>query len=180
MQERARFQSYDNDRFGAQKLGIEFAESKPLGIGPGQFEVLSPVSAHSTYIRAGAEQGLLGFLVVVVLLGGTLLVAANNVIMGRDTAGIGSIGLLAIWCGTLANSVFIDTLHWRHVFVFAGPDLVGLARGARDRLRRPREPACEDPCSRATPRSACRSGRSRWSGSRAGRARHARRSRCRA
>ena len=120
VQERARFQSYDNDRFGAQKLGIEFAESKPLGIGPGQFEVLSPVSAHSTYIRAGAEQGLLGFLVVVVLLGGTLLVAANNVIMGRDTAGIGSIGLLAIWCGTLANSVFIDTLHWRHVFVFAG------------------------------------------------------------
>ena len=78
VQERARFQSYDNDRFGAQKLGIEVAESKPLGIGPGQFEVLSPVSAHSTYIRAGAEQGLLGFLVVVVLLGGTLLVASEQ------------------------------------------------------------------------------------------------------
>jgi hypothetical protein len=120
VQERAKFQSYDNQRFGAQKLGIEVAETKPLGIGPGQFEVLSPVSAHSTYIRAGAEQGFVGFLLVLVLFGGTLLVAINNVIWGKDTAGIGSIGLLAIWCGTLANSVFIDTLHWRHLFVFAG------------------------------------------------------------
>ncbi len=120
LQERAKFQTYDNQRFGAQKLGIEVAETKPLGIGPGQFEVLSPVSAHSTYIRAGAEQGFVGFLLVLVLFGGTLLVAINNVIWGKDTAGIGSIGLLAIWCGTLANSVFIDTLHWRHLFVFAG------------------------------------------------------------
>jgi O-antigen ligase len=120
VQERARFQTYDTDRFHAQKLGIEFAESKPLGIGPGQFEVLSPVSAHSTYVRAAAEQGILGFMLVLTLLVGTLLVAVMNVVMGRDTAGIGSLGLLAIWCGTLANSVFIDTLHWRHVFVFAG------------------------------------------------------------
>jgi hypothetical protein len=42
------------------------------------------------------------------------------VILGRDTAGIGSLGLLAVWAGTLANSVFIDSLHWRHLFVFAG------------------------------------------------------------
>jgi hypothetical protein len=25
-----------------------------------------------------------------------------------------------VWAGMLANSVFIDTLHWRHIFVFAG------------------------------------------------------------
>ena len=118
--ERAQFQTYDNERFGAQELGVELAETNPIGVGPGQFERHSPVSAHSTYIRAGAEQGLLGFLCVVVLFFGTLMVAARNVILGRDTAGIGSLGLLAVWCGTLANSVFIDTLHWRHLFVFAG------------------------------------------------------------
>jgi O-antigen ligase len=120
VQERAQKQSYDTDRFGAQRLGIEVAETRPLGIGPGQFEVVSPVSAHSTYIRAGAEQGFVGFVLVIVLFAGTLLVAINNVLWGKDTAGIGSLGLLAIWCGTLANSVFIDTLHWRHLFVFAG------------------------------------------------------------
>ncbi len=120
VQERAKKQSYDTDRFGAQRLGIEVAETRPLGIGPGQFEVVSPVSAHSTYIRAGAEQGFIGFVLVLVLFVGTLLVAINNVLWGKDTAGIGSLGLLAIWCGTLANSVFIDTLHWRHLFIFAG------------------------------------------------------------
>lgn len=125
VQERAQFQSYDNERFGAQKLGVEFAESKPLGIGPGQFEILSPIAAHSTYIRSGAEQGLAGFAAVFTLLFGTLLVAARNVITGKDSAGIGSLGLLAVWCGMLANSVFIDTLHWRHIFVFAGLIWVG-------------------------------------------------------
>ncbi len=120
VQDRAQFQSYDNERFGAQELGLELAETKPIGVGPGQFERHSPVSAHSTYIRSGAEQGLLGFVVVVILFFGTLIVAARNVILGRDTAGIGSLGLLAVWSGMLANSVFIDTLHWRHLFVFAG------------------------------------------------------------
>jgi len=120
VQQRAQYQTYDNERFGAQKLGIEFAESKPLGIGPGQFEELSPVSAHSTYVRAGAEEGIGGFAIIITLFFGTLLIAAKNVVLGRDTAGIGSLGLLAVWAGMLANSVFIDTLHWRHIFVFAG------------------------------------------------------------
>ena len=52
-------------------------------------------------------------MVLVVLLGGTLLVAAHNAVLGRDT-GHRFDRLLAIWCGMLANSVFIDTLHWRH------------------------------------------------------------------
>ena len=28
--------------------------------------------------------------------------------------------LLAAWCGLLANSAFIDTLHWRHLWIVAG------------------------------------------------------------
>jgi O-antigen ligase len=117
---RARFQSYDTQRFAAQRRGIELAETHPLGVGPGQFEFVSPIEAHSTYIRAGAEQGPIGFIVVVVLFLGTLLAAARNVVFGRDTAGIGSIGLLAVWCGMLANSFFLDTVHWRHLWLFAG------------------------------------------------------------
>ena len=41
-------------------------------------------------------------------------------VLGRDTYGIGSAALLAAWCGLLANSVFIDTLHWRHLWLVAG------------------------------------------------------------
>ena len=120
LEQRARFQTYDTQRFGAQRTGIELAERYPLGIGPGQFEVLSPVSAHSTYIRALAEEGVLGAAVLLALMFGVLVIAARNAVVGQSTHGIGSAALLASWCGALANSVFVDTLHWRHLWLIAG------------------------------------------------------------
>jgi O-antigen ligase len=120
LHERARFQTYDNQRFGAQAGGIALAQTHPIGIGPGQFELVEPISAHSTYVRALAEQGILGFVVITALLYGTLLMALRNAVAGRDTHGIASAALLAAWCGILANSVFVDTLHWRHLWLVAG------------------------------------------------------------
>jgi O-Antigen ligase len=120
LQERAQVQTYDDQRFGAQAGGIELAETHPIGIGPGQFELVAPISAHSTYVRALAEQGILGLTALVALLFGTLLMSLRNAARGWDTYGIGSAALLAAWCGILANSVFVDTLHWRHLWLVAG------------------------------------------------------------
>jgi O-antigen ligase len=120
LQERAQYQTYDNQRFGAQSGGIAIGERHPIGVGPGQFELVEPISAHSTYVRALAEEGVLGFVVLVALFYGTLLMALRNAVRGWDTQGIGSTALLAAWCGILANSVFVDTLHWRHLWLVAG------------------------------------------------------------
>jgi O-antigen ligase len=120
LQERAQYQTYDNQRFGAQSGGIAIGERHPIGVGPGQFELVEPISAHSTYVRALAEEGVLGFVVLVALFFGTLLMALRNAVRGWDTQGIGSTALLAAWCGILANSVFVDTLHWRHLWLVAG------------------------------------------------------------
>jgi hypothetical protein len=128
LSERARFQSYDVQRFGAQLSGVELAAKYPLGIGPGQFEQVSPISAHSTYVRALSEEGVLGLLVLLALLLLTLAFAGRNAVLGRDTYGIGSAALLAAWCGVLANSVFIDTLHWRHFWLLAALIWAGAAR----------------------------------------------------
>ena len=128
LSERARLQTYDTERFGAQHSGIELAVKYPLGIGPGQFERVSPISAHSTYVRALSEEGVLGLLVLLALLLLTLMFASRNAIVGRDTYGIGSAALLAAWCGLLANSVFIDTLHWRHFWLLAALIWAGAAR----------------------------------------------------
>jgi O-antigen ligase len=128
LSERARLQAYDTQRFGAQQSGIELATKHPLGIGPGQFERASPISAHSTYVRALSEEGVLGLLVLLTLLLLTLAFAGHNAILGRDTYGIGSAALLASWCGLLANSVFIDTLHWRHFWLLAALIWAGAAR----------------------------------------------------
>ena len=120
VEERARYQTYDNDRFGAQEQGLQLAEGNPIGIGPGQFERRAPISAHSTYVRVLAEQGALGFVAIATLIFGTLLMAIRNVVLGRGTWGIPSVGLLAVWCGIIANSLFVDTLHWRHLWLVAG------------------------------------------------------------
>jgi O-antigen ligase len=133
--ERARPQTYDTTRFAGQRAGLEPAWEYPFGAGPGQFEAIAGISAHSTYARAIGEQGFLGVVVLAALLGFTLGAAVQNVAKGRDTYGIGSAALVAAWCGLLANSAFIDTLHWRHLWLVAGLIWAGTMLGAR---RRPR------------------------------------------
>jgi O-antigen ligase len=132
LQERARVQAYDTQRFSAQRTGVQLAEEHLLGVGPGQFEEQQDqqqVSAHSIYIRVLAEQGVLGLVTIVALLAGTLALALGNAAAGRDAHGVGAAVLLGAWCGLLANSAFVDTLHWRHLWVVAA--LIWVAAAAR-------------------------------------------------
>ncbi len=118
--QRAQLQGYDSERFGAQRAGIEIASRYPLGVGPGQFQFHHPVETHSTYIRVLAEQGPLGLAMWASLCLVTLGLAIANAFAGRSAGGIGSASLLGAWCGLLVNSVVVDTLHWRHLWVVAG------------------------------------------------------------
>jgi O-antigen ligase len=129
LSERARYQAYDTERFSAQAEGVRLAAQHPIGIGPGQFDVEEPISAHSIYVRTLAEQGWAGFVVIIALLLITLLLACRNAVVGADTWGIGSAALLGAWCGILANSAFVDTLHWRHLWVVAALIWAGAMRG---------------------------------------------------
>jgi O-antigen ligase len=131
LEERAQLQSYDTERFSAQRTGVRLAEQHILGVGPGQFEQTQPVSAHSLYVRVLAEQGILGLTLLAGLLAGTLALAVANVAAGRDAHGVGSAVLLAAWCGLLANSAFVDTLHWRHLWLVAALIWVAAMRARR-------------------------------------------------
>jgi O-antigen ligase len=119
LSERARLQSYDTSRFNAQESGLQLVANYPFGVGPGQFESYVPVSAHSTYVRTLAEQGVLGVVSIFGLIVVTLVLAGRNAVLGRDTYGLGSAALLGAWCGLVANSAFVDTLHWRHFWLVA-------------------------------------------------------------
>jgi hypothetical protein len=127
---RAHLQTYDVTRFSAQEQGFQLAQRYPLGIGPGQFEHTVGIASHSTYVRVLAEQGALGLVVVLAVLLATLGLAARNVVLGRDTFGIGSVPLLAGWCGILANGAFVDTMHWRHAWLAAGLIWTGAMRSS--------------------------------------------------
>lgn len=128
LEQRAALQSYDQTRFSAQRYGLQAGESKPFGIGPGQFEKLAPAASHSSYIRALGEQGVLGFAAVLALFVATLIFAGRNALLGRDTYGIGSAALLGSWVGIMLNSFVVDTLHWRHLWFVAGLIWVGAMR----------------------------------------------------
>ena len=117
--ERAQPQAYDQERFRGQRVGIESAWQYPFGAGPGQFESIAQISAHSTYARVLGEQGFPGLLTLLALFLFTLGAAARNALFGRGTYGIGSSALLGAWCGLLVNSIVIDTLHWRHLWIVA-------------------------------------------------------------
>jgi O-Antigen ligase len=131
LEQRAGIQSYDTSRFGAQSESIHWAEQYPFGIGPGQFEKYAGISVHSTYARALAEEGVPGLVVILALMLGTFGWAGQNAIAGRDTYGIGSAALLGAWCGILVNSIFVDTLHWRHLWAVAALIWAGAWRARR-------------------------------------------------
>jgi O-antigen ligase len=115
---RAQVQGYDTQRFAAQSFGWQLGWTHPVGVGPGQFVYYSPtIATHSTFVRVFAEQGFIGLAVLIVLLLSTLVLALRNVVVGANTWGIGSTALLGAWCGVILNSVVVDTLHWRHLWV---------------------------------------------------------------
>ncbi|HKI22545.1 MAG TPA: O-antigen ligase family protein [Gaiellaceae bacterium] len=134
LEQRASVQAYDTQRFGAQRSSIELASEHPLGIGPGQFERVSEISAHSTFVRALAEEGVLGLLVVLAIMLLTLGFATRNATASFGAYGIGSAALLGAWTGLLANSFFVDTLHWRHLWLVAA--LIWAATALRIRYPR--------------------------------------------
>jgi O-antigen ligase len=131
LSDRARLQSYDTSRFSAQETGLRLVATYPFGVGPGQFESYVTISAHSAYVRALAEQGVLGLATILALIVATLVFAGRNAVIGHDTYGIGSAALLGAWCGLVANSAFVDTLHWRHLWLVAALIWAGTMRPLR-------------------------------------------------
>ena len=122
-QERASLdQSYDVGhlgRFGRHILGAELALERPFGIGPLQFHKIFPEDPHNAYLNAFLSGGWLGGLAYLTLTLTTLIRGLRYVFVAtpwRQT-------YLAVYCGfvgTAAESVLIDSDHWRHYFLLLG------------------------------------------------------------
>jgi hypothetical protein len=121
-------------RLYAWQAALELWRSHPvIGVGPGNFEFLSPgiqerlgasfitPSAHNTYLRVLAENGVVGLVSLVT----PLIFAA--VAMGRAGSKNNALWLTGhrLWLtasliALIANGLFIDSLHFRHLWlVFA-------------------------------------------------------------
>lgn len=110
-------QGYDESRFENQEYALENILQYPLGFGPGQSEVMLDFSAHSLYVRLIAENGILGFLSFVVFfflcIGRSFRLLLTS---SGETHGYFVVITVSL-VGILFNSIFIDTIHWRHMWL---------------------------------------------------------------
>jgi hypothetical protein len=105
-------QSYDVDRFSAQRKFIDIMNysiySLIVGIGPGNYEKFSRYATHSLYIRYIGERGIFGFI--------TFALFISTVLSEVRKSHYRKI-LIPIILGQFVNSLFIDSLHWRHLWL---------------------------------------------------------------
>lgn len=137
LQERAKLQNYDQERFEAQQGGLRLVIQNPLGYGPGQFESVIDhetqfkMDAHSLYVRTAVEHGVPGFLIFFTGIASImkLLLSCHLTSSVKGDDNISPSAIIAIIFGILINSIVVDTIHWRHFWFFLG---IGLSYGRRD------------------------------------------------
>jgi len=112
---RLKLQSYDADRFRTQRIAWESGVAHPLGIGPGQSEIVFQYATHSSYLRVFAESGWFALCVYLVLIAASLGHAFRSIQSNRED--IMSWVIFACLVSMLVNGTVIDTLHWRSFWV---------------------------------------------------------------
>lgn len=122
--QRLSLRPYDVERFGVQAMGIRAALDHVFGYGPGQFEgvirqkIGVEYSAHSLYVRVLLENGLIGFLLIMAAF--LFIIVKLLQVRKLKSSNILSSVFISIMVSLFVNSIFIDTLHWRHFWLFIG------------------------------------------------------------
>lgn len=108
-------------RFQRQKYVLETFLNYPLGLGPGSIYFMHP-APHNVYISVLYENGILSFLVFTAFIIATLILSIYQAIRARETYNTVYIAIASILLGLSINSLFIDSIHWRHLWLmFAIP-----------------------------------------------------------
>ena len=138
-------QSYDlgyTGRFGRHLLGVVMALDNPFGLGPLQFRTYFPEDPHNAYLNAFASGGWISGLAYLALTAVTLTMGLRLAFVTTPWRPV-YLAVYAAFVGVAAESVLIDSDHWRHYFLILGV-LWGLmaasrayAASGRARQRRP-------------------------------------------
>jgi hypothetical protein len=111
-------QNYDAVRFYTHDRAWETAGKKPLGLGPGQSEVIYNYSTHSMYLRVLAENGAPGFVLFFGAVFWGLWRSLRAALSARQTETAALCAFVAAcMAGILVNGGVIDVNHWRHFWL---------------------------------------------------------------
>jgi len=101
-------QQYDTERFESHHNVLKMITRSPIiGIGTGNYMSFSNIAAHNTFYRILGERGLLFGIITLII----FLLPLYKSYKEKD------ILLLAILFGMYVNSYFVDTLHWRFLWI---------------------------------------------------------------
>jgi len=121
--ERARlFQEYDvatGGRFASQARALQSVMTNPIGIGPGRTATEFGLEPHNLYLHVFTEGGWLAGLAFVSLLAVTLVKSLPLVRQPWAYQPEAQLALAAL-AGLLLQSFFIDSTHWRHLYLLLG------------------------------------------------------------
>jgi hypothetical protein len=151
--QRITLQQYDDKRFGTQLEALSRLDEFPLGVGPGYAAPVLGQNTHNVYVNVLFEYGVLGGISFYLFVLTTIWIALSGVLR-RGPYSMLYATFLAILTGVLVNSMVIDTLHWRHLFLFLALP-IGLARyeRAQSALARRARPTTWTPLSRPSDRA---------------------------
>jgi hypothetical protein len=114
------YQSYDDERFENQQHILRTVGQSPVGIGPGSWNLHHYLhDVHSLFLRSWVEHGHLGLIAVLCMLIGWFVATWHCVVRAGPNQAI-YIVCFAVVLGIMSNSFSIDTIHWRHLFLFLG------------------------------------------------------------
>jgi O-antigen ligase len=139
--QRLELQRYDDERFSTQLEALSRLGEFPFGVGPGRAPQVLDQNTHNLYVNILFEYGLLGGIGFYLFLMTTIWIAFSGVLRRGPYAMLYA-SFLAILTGILVNSLVIDTIHRRHLFLFLALP-IGLARferAQRGLARRSRTP----------------------------------------
>jgi hypothetical protein len=125
-------------RFGRHILSALLALDQPLGLGPLQFHNLFVEDPHNAFLNAFMSGGWISGLTYPVLMLVTLALGLRCAFVPTPWQG----AYLAVYCtfaGTFAESLIIDSEHWRHFYLIVGA-LWGLMPASRRYVAAPRVP----------------------------------------
>jgi hypothetical protein len=116
-------------RFGRHVLGALLALDHPLGLGPLQFHNLFVEDPHNAFLNAFMSGGWLSGLMYLTLMLVTLALGLRYAFVATPWQSA-YIAVYSGFAGTFAESLIIDSDHWRHFFLLMGT-LWGLMLASR-------------------------------------------------
>ncbi len=124
LSERAKLvQSYDVDassgRFTVQKKNLIHGLTDPLGLGPGEEVLEYFIEPHNVYLYVLAENGWLGFIGFTAFILSGIRLGASWIRQRHDVSDEYLI-IYAVTVATAVQSLLIDSIHWRHLFILNG------------------------------------------------------------